>query len=362
MSVYLPYPTKSLLPSDHDVNTSLLMTKYGNVKTECEKEMSAEHVQRAISGKSIPNQHALSELPGTLSIAMKLEDRLIIDSAGGTSEHAGLCIHPHFGIPMIPGSAVKGAARHYLWEQWCETEEESEKQKLAIELAEIFGFPTGDTTLDEYLGNRDPSAGKITFFAAFPYGSAPLEVDVLTCHHPDYYSQKKDHPRKATDDEDPIPVFFPVVKKGATFEFVVRPLPRGDSALAERALELLTSALKTNGIGAKTAAGYGWFSEDIALKKKQQDEKLGSQVELYLQENLNLKTRLLEEGDFSTVVGRVLASGTDDEKLLLVALLKTEKSNYLKKQNQLARKGKAGPKNRVEAIDALMDELEELFE
>lgn len=376
MSIYLPYGVERLLPPSKEINASLLMNKYGNVKTAGEKENSAKYVERVVEGKTYSKPRGMADLPRSVSIVMKLEDRLIVDAASGTVDHANLCLHPHFGVPMIPGSAVKGATRHFLWEQWNEAVGEGKKVKADL-LVALFGYPTGDDGLDEWClqhlsektcdekGKKRALAGKITFFAAMPCGHAPLEVDVLTCHHMAYYSPTKDK-KVATDDEEPNPQFFPAVKKGASFEFVVCPTSRGTQAMAQQAMGLLQQALETNGIGAKTAAGYGWFSEDVELKaqreKAEQEVVLNTQVDHFLQGNAALKEQLLNEGEFAEVVGRVLESGSDDEKMVLVALLKTEKSNYLKKQQQQARKGKSGPQKRVDAILALMDELEGLFQ
>ncbi len=347
MAIHLPRGLK-LPPNLHEVNASLLMTKYADVKND--KEESKRIVDRVCRGKTVETKFRFTEISNTQFIVMKLMDRMIVDQSGGVMENSNLSLHPHFGNPVIPGSAVKGAARHYLWELWNEAEG-AEKETLQAELDEIFG--------------DSASAGKVSFLMAIPYGSAGIEPDVLTCHHGDYYSTKKKKDR-ATDDESPNPQFFPVVKKGASFEFVVRPTARGTDALAEKALGYLKSALEINGIGAKTAAGYGWFEEDLDAKEKREKEEhessLGNAVSEFLKDNNPLREDLLNEGEFSSVVGRVLETGTDDEKMVLVALLKSEKMNYLKKQKQLAGKGKAGPKERVQKIGLLLADLEGMFE
>ena len=115
---------------------------------------------------------------------------------------------------------------------------------------------------------KDNFAGLIRFLDAKPiavgYPDAPadLELDVVTCHHGDYYSQKKDNRGRvimpeAHDTEDPVPVFFPTVAPGITFVFAVH----GADAVAF-ARTCLKIALSTFGAGAKTAAGYGWFEVD----------------------------------------------------------------------------------------------------
>jgi CRISPR/Cas system CMR subunit Cmr6 (Cas7 group RAMP superfamily) len=57
---------------------------------------------------------------GAVSFTAKLGGRLIVNQAGGVLENAGLCIHSHFNAPYIPGSAIKGCARHAAWQAWNE--------------------------------------------------------------------------------------------------------------------------------------------------------------------------------------------------------------------------------------------------
>jgi CRISPR type III-B/RAMP module RAMP protein Cmr6 len=214
-----------------------------------------------------------------VSFTAKLGGRLIVNQAGGVLENAGLCIHPHFNAPYIPGSAIKGCARHAAWQAWNEAEEGDAKIAAAKEVAEIFGFPTGDSKpkkeedvdpnrvyLDEYLKDKceykegDSHSGKVAFLAAVPETTAKLVVDIVNCHHKDYYAGKETKPY-ATDDETPIPNFFPAVDAGVSFKFTIVPI--GVHNLTERALHWLKIGLSQNGIGAKTAAGYGWFDIDM---------------------------------------------------------------------------------------------------
>ena len=53
----------------------------------------------------------------------QLQSRLLVNMAGGVMENAGLCLD-RFGLPCIPGSAVKGCARRAALaalHEWCET-------------------------------------------------------------------------------------------------------------------------------------------------------------------------------------------------------------------------------------------------
>lgn len=345
MSQFLP---KGLvLPPHREINASLLITKYAEVKTEAEKEDSRKIAEYSCKGKVRTQKvGSYSTLPRAQFVAMKLGGRLIVDQSGGVQE-SNLCLHPHFGLPMIPGSAVKGCARHYLWEQWNEAEG-ARKEELEQELNEIFG--------------EAEQAGKVSFLPAMPYGSAPLEVDVLTCHHMEYYSPKNPKDR-ATDDENPNPQFFPVVKAGATFEFVVVPTARGTDALAEKALGYLKMALESNGIGAKTAAGYGWFEEDPSAtdslleekeKAKREKEKASlSPVDLARRELLEITGT-----GFGEEAIHILKEGSEEEQRALVLVLGKEMKDEWKSWKKRAKK-KPKLQERVEAVRSLAKEFNE---
>ncbi len=100
-----------------------------------------------------------------------------------------------------------------------------------------------------------------------------LELDVVTCHHPDYYSRRI--PR-AIDSEEPIPITFPTVAPGHVFVFAIHvPRPSG-KALEIKARRWLAQGLASFGLGAKVAAGYGWFDTTseihTAVEKHMQDK------------------------------------------------------------------------------------------
>lgn len=211
---------------------------------------------------------------GAVFIA-RLKSRLIVNQAGGILENAGLCLHPHYGFPFIPGSAVKGIARHAAWCAWQAELDPEKKAKLAEEIAVVFGYPTGDKRpkekaedreyLDDYLQDlhsrkdvpnaeeRPASSGCIVFHAGCPVkpadGSRLVEVDIVTPH----------------GNGNPVPNAFPTVAKGVDFAFTLSPLRRGDMGeteqryLLQRAEAFLKEGLTVLGAGAKTAAGYGWF-------------------------------------------------------------------------------------------------------
>lgn len=201
------------------------------------------------------------------AFSMRTGSRLMVDMAKGFHENANICLHRHFGYPFIPGSAVKGCAAHCAWELWNESEDESQKLRIAKQIACTFGFPTNDKSLDSFLkenGTEKDFSGTVIFMPAIPWGvPAKLCVDVLTPHHTEYYNGNK---KVATDDETPVPSFFLAVESDSVFRFAIRAIPgrsaQDDLDFAEK---MLKKALTENGIGAKTAAGYGWFHNEMEI-------------------------------------------------------------------------------------------------
>jgi CRISPR type III-B/RAMP module RAMP protein Cmr6 len=261
----------------------------------------------------------------------QVRSRLMLNMAGGVMENAGLCLD-RFGLPYIPGSAVKGCARRAALaalREWCEAGGQTHQKPcgpdnpltaacekfeapsdLLAAIAPIFGWSEHDwqsnsdfawACSDVLWGRIYPqvvkqlnittvkdSAGSVSLLPAFPVSlgrtgqvdglplAVPevgtLELDVLTCHHREYYDGKPDfcrHDNLAPDTEEPVPVVFPAVAPGHVFAFAVAPVRgshKSDPQIVEHARTWLKTGLETFGIGAKTNAGYGWFDCSKALQ------------------------------------------------------------------------------------------------
>jgi len=184
-------------------------------------------------------QRSLNDL-GAKCEKFRVCDRLIVGLGGESVLETGITLHHTYGVPLIPGSALKGLARHYylntvkpaLRNQGKEQVEETEKV--------LFGEPE--------------DAAFVTYFdALYVPGSArggPLPLDVITVHHPKYYQTQGENPPTDFDDPNPVPFLsavgdYLVALKGPTPEWT------------EYAFRLLESALSDYGVGGKTSSGYG---------------------------------------------------------------------------------------------------------
>lgn len=242
---------------------SLRLNKYLSLDAGNDKQRTQEINQIVTCCNKYAKQPPLErKFARVVSLVARLEGNLIVNQAGGILENAGLCLDPLRGYPYIPGSAVKGVAQHAAWLEW----HDNPDSELALRIARVFGYPTQHRDLDLVLEKVLPPkmnalAGSVSFLAAVPCsvdGEKPmLDTDICTSHHPNYYQGKQ---KQAYDDESPIPLVFPVVHAGATFLFQMVPLLRADEEICKDARHWLIEAISTQGMGAKTAAGYGWFS------------------------------------------------------------------------------------------------------
>ena len=144
----------------------------------------------------------------------------------------GITLHHTYGVPYLPGSALKGLAR-----------------RAAAD------YDLTDEQVSVLFGDDNASAGYVTFWDGWldPDATGVLKPDVITVHHPKYYATGGDLP--PTDFDDPNPVAFLSVAPGVEFRVAVS-APDAPEWLPH-AVEILAHGLRTLGIGAKTAVGYG---------------------------------------------------------------------------------------------------------
>ena len=149
----------------------------------------------------------------------------------------GLTHHFAYGVPMLPGSSLKGVVR-----AWC-----------ASRFPQDHPWGLGGDSFS-YLFGKEASAGDggeagaVDFFDALPERPSWV-AEILTPHHADYYKGRGDPPPQGL--EGPNPVTF----LGATG--VWRLVLEGPPAWLDATTGLLERALLDLGLGAKTRAGYG---------------------------------------------------------------------------------------------------------
>jgi CRISPR type III-B/RAMP module RAMP protein Cmr6 len=221
-------------------------------------EMRARHTRRLIGlFRSAYGERAMITIG-------QLEGRLAINLADSLIQNAGICLDRLFGLPYIPGSAVKGVCRHAALEE-LKSAPDARKVELLEALCAVFGtaendFEKGDLKPYRHLLSHDcgDQRGGISFLPAYPVNEAKIVVDLTNVHYPDYYRSGREADLQS---ERPMPNPFPAVETGARFAFcLVQTRVDEGRDLLGHARRWLEAALTIKGIGAKTASGYGWFS------------------------------------------------------------------------------------------------------
>lgn len=172
---------------------------------------------------------------------------MFIGLATGGAIETGVSTQHSYGMPLLAGSAVKGAVRAYA-------------ETVGID-AEYIAVLFGEDE-DIVSNGRIASAGYLVWHDAWWYphdNTLPFVGEVVTVHHQNYY----DGEGEASDFDSPIPNQQVAVQ--GSFYFVIE----GETQWAAFAKQLLKKALEQQGLGAKTAAGYGLFknTDNILLKR-----------------------------------------------------------------------------------------------
>ncbi|GBD16835.1 hypothetical protein HRbin26_01743 [bacterium HR26] len=207
------------------------------------RDLAADELVRAY----IARWEAMVRAAGAEPWTMRTDSRLVTGLGSGGPLEVGFRFN-RLGIPVLPGSGVKGVARAYA--ELVEGRDEGDPDFVAV-----FGRAPRAGESQEVA-----QAGHLVFFDAIPVEGLELALDVMTPHYPDYYQRRETPP---TPWQNPVPITFLTVAPGATFAFAVG-LRLGvtdpDHRLRALAETWLRHGLAELGFGAKTTSGYGRFA------------------------------------------------------------------------------------------------------
>ncbi len=240
--------------------------------------------------------------PSDHTAQVHLEARLLLGSGNSAPTEVGLTVHHIWGVPLLPGSTLKGLTAHYV--ESCYGPEGLEDHPLRSTdprarwvgptwkdrypahgpgdvYRMLFGSPDAQSD-GELRQERGEGAavgarrGVVVFHDAWMVptrGDSPWEVDVLTVHNKKYYNQRGSEGAPC-DYDDPNPVDFLTVRPGTAFQLALS----GPPPLAALALHLLLEALKHWGIGSKTSRGYGRGTQRQATTAQENTKPLTSRA------------------------------------------------------------------------------------
>jgi len=237
----LPHSTGEQLstePSKLSMNRNplqaLIFTEFGRDRQG--KELTQPVLQAAIGAETACADIYTKLKQRTLALAGGEDNTVTVSfnwrmRVGGTRGFRELLLptlHPVFGIPYIPASSLKGAAR-----AWAEANHPNKD-----EIQELLGMLEG----------RTAKAAKVEFLDAFPLKPC-LSVDVAT---PQWHWQNP--PQKVVYNPEPHPLLSleqPQILIG------LRPTVPKYADQVDVVKRWLQNALKTGGIGSRISSGYG---------------------------------------------------------------------------------------------------------
>ena len=200
------------------------------------------------------------------NFSLSLSWRLVIGLGASHPQETSMTLHHIYGIPYIPGSAIKGVTRHWAVLKFADTDRKG-NEKLEDAIKRIAGALESGNDLNievdkitfkdliEIFGTQKQQ-GKVIFFDAYPVGEIKLKIDIMNPHYPKYYSEGQ----PPADWQNPVPIKFLTIEN-TKFSFYLTSKTEDDpnKNLLNIAKKMLLEALKDYGIGAKTSLGYGIF-------------------------------------------------------------------------------------------------------
>ncbi len=211
--------------------------------------------------------------PNFVHVSAYINGRLYTELSAGSTLETGASTHHTYGMPMLTGSAIKGAVRSYT-ENLFEKNNQPNKENI---LNILFGSGDEETDSD--------NAGYIIWHDAWwipPINNThkPFVSEIVTVHHQQYYDGKLD---KALDMENSTPNQQIAIQGGFYFTL------QGDEQWVDYAKELLIATLKNQGMGAKGSSGYGYFELNSQQIDKMMEDNYKKQQELEKQQEISNK-------------------------------------------------------------------------
>lgn len=260
--------------SINEVNLALKINKFNNkiANYDIRTDVNIGYCNEAIDNitgivESIQDRYDI------LCIEASVLDRIIVGLGGQSVFETDMTLHNTYGIPYIPGQAIKGVLRNYIIKKYFETENCAMENDI---FTNIFGGSIRGKSCQ----------GKVLFFDSYPTGEFRIGIDIMTPHHINYYSEKGNDLPLDNDDVNPIKFLVlenkeKIRKQRLKFKFFIAI----DKSIAKNSVKLdsnldnnikvfirdnFIESLEFNGIGAKTSVGYGFFDK-FDLVDMQQD-------------------------------------------------------------------------------------------
>lgn len=195
--------------------------------------------------------------PNSMVFEITAQTKVLPGSGNTSVNEFGFSFCRPWGVPVIAGSTLKGLVSAYLeqhgGEQFWRSKKSAEKSELMVELF-------GGTVKDD--PQQRVYSGSVVFNDArlILDNKARFKEDIINVHHQKYYSGN----RLPDGTENPIPVKMAALDAGVRFLVVLE----GPDDAVNFVREVLANALQSEGLGGKTAVGYGRFEIELSDEEK----------------------------------------------------------------------------------------------
>lgn len=319
-------------PKDNAVKDYL--EKYKSIKNSADDLIKLKHIYQYAFTQSFNDKYEL------LVIQATLKTPLITGIGQAHPNEVGMTFDHNTGVPYIPASSIKGIVRfaHTL----------DLVKNLDTNNIKIYEDKHGKEYFDDEAdwtnipclfgkGGDKGNVGRVIFLDAYSEKVPELHMDIMNPHYSNYYSGNE----APSDDLDPKPLKFLSVAKGTSFIFRIliekkySYLQDGKTitSLIKRAF---SDVLSVEGIGAKTAVGYGHFedfiySEPDWLITLYEEKYISQEEKLEMQEKRFLER--ISKADFaSEIINSLFTEWQSQEELNNNTLIAKEFETKIKKK------------------------------
>lgn len=244
----------------------------------------------------------------------------LVTGIGESHPHEVSMVFDHnLGIPYIPASGVKGLVR------------------FAHTLSLIPSIPEGMLKHDKdgkpYFNEEEPwtqvadlfgtqaQRGSVMFLDAYPEKIPELHVEIMNPHYGGYHSDDN-HRTPPGDYLDPTPIKFLTTTAGTVFIFRAL-VDKEKTELPAMVKAAYKKILIAEGVGAKTAVGYGRFSHVV-------EEESASVVD-FIKKEKDRKQKAIEEAKTQAESKRKETMTTDEIKIEEISTITNDTDTIAKK-------------------------------
>lgn len=228
-------------------------------KDDIKKIVDRKHVEQSEFCKSFSTNYEC------ITITAKLKTSLVTGIGESHPHEISMVFDHNMGIPYIPASGIKGIVRfaHTLGLLADIPQDEIKTDKNG----KIYFDDEKEWTKIPTLFGTQKKRGTVIFLDAYPENIPDLHVDIMNPHYGKYYNGES----PPADYLDPTPLKFLTVAKETTFIFRAL-VDKKIAGLKDKVKTAFKKALTEEGVGAKTAVGYGLFEikEDVEAQPSEQ--------------------------------------------------------------------------------------------